>query len=164
MTDKIKTTAKPGSLRKEMTKEEKEWLENFNIGITRRSKEHLKKICEDERVVNHIVLEETQNHNAAMRDITHRAQRVYQDLDPDQALDAEVQRRIDKAEAYVEERFTKPKIRSGRYSEKDYQKEGFPDEDGLIGLIDKDIETRNKARAAEEAKKIKQFPNRKEKK
>jgi hypothetical protein len=149
-----KLSAPRGSTRKEMTQEEKDWLQNFNQAFHKNDLKALAKIVPTSGVVTDVVVKElTDADNAKRRDIYSQQKAV--NIRPtsassyDEAFDAFVAG--DKSsEHYVEDPTLNPDIASDRYTAEDYNPPSFPDEDGLIDLIDHD-------RAEFEKSKVKDF-------
>ncbi len=148
-----KPSAPKGSTRKDMTDAEREWLKNFDQAYYKKDLKALAKIMPNDRVVSDVKQDLSDSMNAKQRDIYYHQKAVH--IQPtstssyDEAFDSFVSG--DKsAEHYVEDATLNPDIASDRYTADDYNPPSFPDEDGLIDLIDHD-------RAEFEKKKVKSF-------
>jgi flagellar biosynthesis/type III secretory pathway M-ring protein FliF/YscJ len=148
-----KNSAPPGSTRKELTKEEQDWLDNFNRAYEKNDSKSLAKIVPKDKVVADVIRETNSEHHARRRDIYANQKSV--NIQPtstsswDESFDSFVEG-DESIEHHIEDPTLAPKQQVERYTSEDYNPPSFPNEDGLIDLIDYD-------RAEAEKKKIKNF-------
>jgi len=127
-----KVNTPKGSTRTKMTKEETEWLRNFNNALNHDDEKSLKEICSDGGLATDIRRRITDGHNARRRDIYSNMGAAnlgeHEAIEPDETLD------------FIADDSANPKQSKTKYGERytpeDYNKPGVPDEDGLIGLLD----------------------------
>jgi hypothetical protein len=154
-----------GSTRKQMSKEEKEWLKNFNQALDMKDFKALAKIMPKDKIVSdqemRVRKEISESVNAKQRDIFYNqvpVQALWNQRDEDghiqghdEALDTVIH---SKAETAIIDPTLNPvypvREQNSRYSDYDYNPPSFPDEDALIAAIDHD-------RAQAEKQKVKSF-------
>jgi hypothetical protein len=151
--------AKPGSTRKEMTAEEKEWLKNFDKMHHGNDRNALKKLLPNDQVVNvdKVTEQMSEANNARNRDIYTHYKPIHADANDasiDEAISSSDITSVPRVETKT---FSQPKQKVNRYTSYDYAPPPFPDENTLVLAIDHDNEQ-------EQKKKIKPFPVSKRKK
>jgi hypothetical protein len=163
-----------GSTRKQMTEEEKQWLENFNKisgdvtdeetgeikKIRQMDLKALAKIVPDPKIVTEVSRKVVAEDNAKRRDIYNNMKPLHalhededgNEVPHDLGLEYVIYGKTDNQE--IEDLTLNPaypaREREQRYTDYDYNPPSFPDEDALIAAIDHD-------RAQAEKQKVKSF-------
>lgn len=126
----MKVSAKPGSTRKEMTKEELAWLRKFDQAFSRNDRKALKELTSDISVSDKVKKDMNDSMNASQRDIWNNALPIYIEDN------AHHERIVLEAESGS---FLTPKrIDPNQYTEYDYINNFCPTEDMIIAAIDFD--------------------------
>lgn len=143
------TNAKPGSTRKEMTADEKAWLENFNRADKLGDEKALAKIVPDSNIFTEVLGEVRKSRNAKRRDIYNNQIAIHPNPSATTSLGEAMDGLIeDKTTPNIQisDELVNPLYDLDRYTAEDYNPPSFPDEDAMNLAIDHDREQLEKSK------------------